>query len=96
MNEGACMFDDIPQNLEILAEECAEVIQMKSKITRFGIDDYHPKNKMPNREAFEQEIGDVLAMIEILIGNGILTKKGLADAKQRKLDKLGKWYSYEK
>ena len=89
------MFDDIPQNLEILAEECAEVIQMKSKIIRFGIDDYHPKNKAPNREVFEQEVGDVLAMIEILTTNGILTKEGLLEAKQRKFDKLEKWYSYK-
>lgn len=86
------MFNDIPQNLEILAEECAEVIRIKSKIVRFGIDDFHPKNEMSNRDALEQEVGDVLAMVDILVGNGVLTAAGLEAAKGRKLVKLEQWY----
>jgi len=38
-SKSLARFSDIDQNLEILAEECAEVIQIKSKIVRFGMDD---------------------------------------------------------
>lgn len=86
-------FDNVPKNLEILAEECAEVIQIKSKIVRFGFNDYHPKNGMPNRDALEQELGDILAMITILVNNGVLTTEGLEKAKVLKLEKLPSWYN---
>lgn len=85
-------FSDVDQNLEILAEECAEVIQIKSKIVRFGMDDVWPARGMSNREALEQELGDVLALVDILIGNGVLSLDGLTAAKARKIEKLGKWY----
>jgi hypothetical protein len=85
-------FDDIPKNLEILAEECAEVQQIKSKIVRFGMDDYHPKNEMPNRDKLEQECGHVLAMIEILVENGVLTRGGLDASKALKRETMRDWY----
>lgn len=85
-------YDNVALNLEILAEECAEVIQMKSKIIRFDIDDYHPKNKVTNRKALIQELGDLLAMIDILESNGLFTQKDLNKAKLIKLNKLRKWY----
>ena len=68
------------------------MIQIKSKITRFGIDDYHPKNGRPNRQALVRELGDVLAMIDILKANGLFTEEQLEEARQIKLNKLGKWY----
>jgi len=85
-------FSDIDQNLEILAEECAEVIQIKSKIVRFGMEDVWPARGMSNREALEQEIGDVLALVEVLIGNGVLSLEGLLAARERKIEKMGEWY----
>jgi len=47
---------------------------------------------MSNREALEQELGDVLALVEVLIGNGVLSLDGLTAAKARKIEKLGRWY----
>lgn len=85
-------FDNIILNLEIMSEECAEIQQIKSKIIRFGIDDYHPKNEIPNREKLEQEIGHFLAMIDILIDNGLITTEGIENGKIHKFDKLPKWY----
>ncbi len=51
-----------------LSEECAEVIQMVSKIKRFGIGGLHPKRKKEgtNKVRLEREIGDVLAVIKML------------------------------
>lgn len=85
-------YPDHNKNLEILAEECAEVIQIKSKIVRFGIDDYHPKNEFPNRRALEEELGHLIAMKDILIHNGLITAEGVEAGRLHKLEKLERWY----
>ncbi len=78
--------------LNILQEECAEVIQAASKIKRFGINSYHPREQTSNLENLEMEIGDVLAMIEMCKEAGIgLTEEGLARAKLAKLERVKKW-----
>jgi len=53
------------QVLGLLTEECAEVIQAISKIYRFGLDNQW--NGVTNKESLIVEIGDVLAMIDILL-----------------------------
>lgn len=85
-------FADIALNLEILAEECAEVCRIKSKCIRFGMDDYHPKNGLPNRPALEEEIGHLLFMVEVLEANGIVTEAGLEAAMDAKAEQLPEWY----
>lgn len=82
--------------LNILQEECAEVIQAASKIKRFGIDSVHPfeENPKTNLENLEMELGDVLAMIDMCKEAGIgLTNEGLEKAKQAKRDRLSRWMS---
>ena len=85
-------FNNEAMNLEILAEEAAEIIQAKSKAVRFGIDDYHPKNGVPNREKLEEEIGHLLGIIDVLIDNGTLDQLHIALAKSEKILKMEKWY----
>lgn len=80
------------ENMEILAEECAEVSQIKSKIMRFGIDDFYPDRGITNRAALEQELGHVYAMVEILIDRKIITRQGVEEGMRHKLLKLHKWY----
>lgn len=77
-----------------LAEECAEVQQMVSKIIRFGWDSHHPEDpeRTPNIVRLAREVGNILAVIdimdlpedEILIGVGMkrdgLKKHGLIDS----------------
>ncbi len=77
--------------LNILQEECAEVIQMVSKCRRFGIDNIHIKSEMPNRDKLTEEIGDMLAMVELLVENNVLTREQLDEAKLAKIEKLKKW-----
>ena len=86
-------FPDVSLNLEILAEECAEVIQIKSKIVRFGLNDYHPKNGVANRECLVQELGDVLALVEVLKANQVFTEAEIELAIKAKLKKMPKWYA---
>lgn len=80
--------------LNILQEECAEVIQAASKIKRFGIHAFNPslENSPTNLENLEMELGDLLAMIDMCKAAGIgLTDEGLERAKQAKMQRVKKW-----
>jgi NTP pyrophosphatase (non-canonical NTP hydrolase) len=79
--------------LGILQEECAEVIVEVSKIRRFGLDTAHFRSDMQHthRNMLEMEIGDVLALVDILLEQGIVDQACLDQYKQNKKDKLRKW-----
>lgn len=82
------------QHKEILLisqEECAEVIQAISKVFRFGMDDTH--HGETNREHLEEELGDLLCMITLLIDSGVVDESAVMTAKGKKLLKLKTWSS---
>jgi kynurenine formamidase len=84
-------MNKIEEALGILQEECAEVIVEVSKIRRFGIDTLHYKEGIPHNKMLEREVGDVLAMIDILIEQNVLNILDLNKAKIEKKEKLKKW-----
>lgn len=88
----ASKFPNVEENLGILSEECAEVIKIERKIARFGIDDFYPGRGVTNREELQEECGHVMAMIQILIDNGVITRQGLVIAMANKFAKLPLWY----
>jgi len=73
----------INQILDLLQEECAEVVQAVSKCRRFGLD-----NK---RADLIQELGDVTLLIELLKAHGLYTDQELREAERIKANKLTKW-----
>lgn len=77
--------------MNILSEECAEVIQAISKCHRFGLDNYKPGKPKTNREHLEEEIGDLLAMVDILLEMDVVDEIVLQQAKLAKIEKLKKW-----
>jgi NTP pyrophosphatase (non-canonical NTP hydrolase) len=78
--------------LLILAEECAEVIQAISKCQRFGIDVCKPGKPRTNREHLETELGDVIAMIEILRDDlGLVSLNNIEESRVQKREKLKTW-----
>jgi len=77
--------------MDILQEECAEVIQAVSKISRFGIDNLKPGKPKTNREHLEEELGDMLAMIDIMLDLDLVSMDNLEIAKQAKIEKLKQW-----
>lgn len=79
--------------LDILQEECAEVIVEVSKCRRFGVDSKHYKTGELHGKMLEQELGDVLAMLKLLIEAGVVTESGLEQAAEKKLEKLKLWSS---
>ena len=81
----------IKEAMDITQEECAEVIQAISKISRFGIDNYKPGKPKTNREHFEEELGDLLDMVDILLENNVVSLSNLEAAKSAKKEKLKVW-----
>ena len=77
--------------MDILQEECAEVIQAVSKISRFGLDNFKPGKPKTNREHLEEELGDLQAMVEILQELDIVSWTNIDKAAEAKREKLRKW-----
>ena len=85
------MDNKLKEVMDILQEECAEVIQAVSKISRFGIDNLKPGKPKTNREHLEEELGDMLAMIDIMLEKSVISLDHLEIAKKAKIEKLIKW-----
>lgn len=83
------MDKQVKEIMCITQEECAEVVQAISKVFRFGFDTEW--NNETNKEHLEEELGDVLAMISILIEHDIVDHDTVQQAKRAKLVKLSKW-----
>jgi NTP pyrophosphatase (non-canonical NTP hydrolase) len=77
--------------MNILSEECAEVIQAVSKCHRFGLDNLKPGKPKTNREHLEEELGDLYAMIEILQEMDVISWTNIEQAALDKREKLKKW-----
>ncbi len=80
--------------LTIVQEECAEVIQVISKVKRFGIDNTHLKSGITNRARLTEEVGDLLAVLDILLDEAV-DKKEIEEAKKAKREKLRIWSSFK-
>ena len=89
------MADELKEILCITQEECAEVSQSISKIFRFGWDSEHPKTGVNNKDHLEEEIGDLLCMIDILVEKCIISDSDINQARKAKREKLKNWSSIE-
>lgn len=77
--------------LDICQEEAAEVIVAISKISRFGIDNYKPNKPLTNRQHLEEEIGDLLAMVDLLEEFNVVDMNSVNTARIAKIEKLKQW-----
>lgn len=73
----------INEILDLLQEECGEVVQMVSKCRRFGLAE--------KREDLVKEIGDISLLVELLHAYQLFTEAELNEAKRNKSKKLSKW-----
>jgi len=86
------MNDQTREVLLILQEECAEVTQAISKCFRFGPDQMKPGKNRTNVNMLEEEIGDLFAMVELLVDMKIgVSQNGISKAKKQKFEKLKQW-----
>jgi NTP pyrophosphatase (non-canonical NTP hydrolase) len=88
------MDDKVKEILLITQEECAEVTQAISKVFRFGLNERWPEPIDPtNKERLEEEVGDLLCMIDIMVEKGIISDEKLNKARNSKREKLKTWSS---
>jgi NTP pyrophosphatase (non-canonical NTP hydrolase) len=86
------MKDCEKQILLIAQEECAEVTQAISKVFRFGFDSVWPEDSTEdNRIKLQNEVGDLLAMIELMMEKGIIDENQTHQAMLQKKIKLSRW-----
>lgn len=84
------MIGEIDKEIMLIAqEECAEVTQAISKVFRFGFDSMH--KGQDNRTRLEEEVGDLMCMIDLMIEHGIVSEAAVMTAKHEKMAKLEQW-----
>lgn len=81
--------------MSLLTEECAEVIQAVSKINRFGLN--NSWNGVTNKESLITEIGDVIAIVRILIDETDIniSREDIEKAVDKKIQKLEEFLPHE-
>lgn len=79
--------------LDILIEECAEVIQRVTKAKRFGLHEVQPSQNLSNIERITQEMNDVVAVADMVLPSHWMSEEQL-DAKREKVRQFLK-YSQE-
>jgi len=87
------MDNQVKEVFCIAQEECAEVTQAISKIFRFGIDSEYKGTS--NKDRLEEEVGDLLCMIDIMIEKCIISDSSVNAARKAKREKLKTWSGIE-
>ena len=90
MNEIVWEYKEM-EALMILQEEAGELTQAISKCFRFGMDQIKPGQSQSNREHLEEELGDLLAMLNLLYDFDIVNMKNVEVAHANKIHKLKQW-----
>ena len=83
-------INKVQQLMAITAEECGELTQVCMKIMR----KYKKVKDIKNdkyRDLLVEELGDVQCMIELMIDNGVVSHKEIAERSNIKRDKLKVW-----
>lgn len=83
------MTEEELEALDLMQEECAEIIQIISKIRRFGESSYHPDdpNKRTNVQLLTDEIGDMELLVNFLIQKGLIYQSDIEARMAYKLEK---------
>ncbi len=76
--------------MDILQEECGELIVAVSKVRRFGLFNTY-KDGGTQKEHLTQEAGDVMLMIQLLVDHGVIDENELKEASESKATKLKVW-----
>lgn len=82
---------DEAERLAILAEECAEVIQVVGKILRHGYKSSNPydSSSNTNRDYLERELGDLQAILSIMSTANDIKTQTITEYSEVKLKHIG-------
>lgn len=83
------------ERLALLAEECGEVVQAVAKILRHGYRSYHPDTGVYNVESLTREVGDLQAVVSLMMLCGDMEPKQVTEAVRAKLKKLRRWTHHQ-
>jgi hypothetical protein len=78
--------------LDILIEECAEVIQRATKAKRFGLTEVQPDQPLTNIQRIVYELNDVVAVADMLLETEWIDPAALVT----KCGKVEKYLAYSK
>ena len=86
-------LDTQQQLFVIMMEECGELIQQCSKCLRqpsdiHGSQEYRLED---NKKKLLEEVGDVYAMIELMVKNKVVSWAGIYNRAEVKKEKLEQW-----
>lgn len=87
MSDDEGISPALQEALSCLAEECAEVIQVCTKILRFGAR-VNPYTGEHNLHALERELGDLTMMIGVLNAASIINADIVCELATKKLDEV--------
>ncbi|MEM2159423.1 MAG: hypothetical protein QXN55_00525 [Candidatus Nitrosotenuis sp.] len=84
---------EITETFVLVQEECAEMIQIISKIRRFGLSSSHPfhDTDVTNYAHLIQEMADVTCLIDILQEHLNISNEDMNLAIRKKIAKLQQW-----
>ena len=85
---GTPLTDEEREILDILQEECAEVILAVSKIKRFGRRNINPKTDVDNVLELSLEVGDLDTIRAIAQSAGLIEERAVHQGRARKIERL--------
>ncbi len=85
------------ERLDLMQEECAEVIMAIAKIKRHGLESYHPDDpaKVTNREALATEFGHVLNAFNLMRKAGDISYVWVLHSQEDKAKTIGKYLHHQ-
>lgn len=84
------------ERITLLAEEAAEVVQACTKILRHGFFTIHPLcPEIDNKAQLIRELGDLRAVLAVVIHSGDLTVRDYVGAAEDKLGRVQKYLHEE-
>ena len=83
------------ERLAILAEECAEVVQVVGKILRHGYNSCHPKGSLTNHDLLQIELGHVQAATELLERAGDVGMANIAESCRLKHQTIAQYLHHQ-
>ena len=83
------------ERLALLAEEAAEVIQVIGKVLRHGYRSVHPNGGPHNRDLLADEIGDLMAALEMMQDARDLSVQRIAFARLDKLERCAQYMHHQ-